>query len=279
MARAKQSVDDSVSLFPFLSILACVIGILVLMITAITLGQIGQDTVKADDNEEAIQAAAEAAARVEEYKRLRAQATADVARLKELEELVQNADQVRKNLEQVRAELAALEAKRSESTAKLKAEEVELADKLAEIERNTKQIEELKKQLPDLLKQLEKLKAELAKRTAPPEEAQVRVLPSGSGKDLKATFVECAQASLVFMDGDKEIRVPIAQAGSSKEFAALLNKVKAESGRTVIFLVRPDGVATYNTARGIARSRGVLNGKLAIAGQGKIDLSMFKEQT
>ena len=95
----------------------------------------------------------------------------------------------------------------------------------------------------------------------------------------RAAFVECAQASLVFREGDEEIRIPIAQAGSSKEFAALLSKVKAEPDGTVIFLVRPDGVATYNTARGIARSRHVLNGKLAIAGQGKIDLSMFKDQS
>jgi seryl-tRNA synthetase len=277
MARAKQSVDDSVSLFPFLSILACVIGILVLMITAITLGQIGKDSAADADDPEAVQAQAEAEARVEEYKRLRAQATADLQRLKELEELVQNAEQVQKNLAEVQAELKALEEKQAASTSKLKAEEAEAAQKLAEAERLQKQIADIEKQLPSLLKELEKLKAELAKRTGPPEEAQVKVLPSGSGQNMKAAFVECAQASLVFHDGDKEIRVPIAQAGGSKEFAALLNKVKAEKGATVVFLVRPDGVATYNTARGIARSRGVLNGKLAIAGQGKIDLSMLKD--
>ena len=279
MGRAKQSVDDSVSLFPFLSILACIIGILVLMITAITLGQIGQDNAAAADDTEAIKAQEEAKARVDEYKRLRAQAAEDLKRAEELEVLVQNASQVEKNLADLKAELKALEDKRAALTSKLKSDEVEAAEKLAEAERLKKQIEELQKQLPALLKELEKLKAELAKRTGPPEEAQVRILPSGSGQDLKATFVECSQASLVFYEGEKEIRVPIAQAGSSKEYAALLNKVKAEPKATVIFLVRPDGVATYNTARGIARSRGVLNGKLAIAGQGKIDLSMFKDQT
>ena len=42
MAKARAKNDD-VSLFPFMSILVCVIGILMLMITAIVLGQIGKD--------------------------------------------------------------------------------------------------------------------------------------------------------------------------------------------------------------------------------------------
>jgi predicted RNase H-like nuclease (RuvC/YqgF family) len=276
MARAKQSVDDSVSLFPFLSILACVIGILVLMITAITLGQIGQDTVQAADAAEAAKAEAEAQARIEEYKKLRAALAADLENAKQLESLVQNAAAVRKNLEEVRAELKTLEAKRAATTSKLEKEELERADKLAEANRLKNQIAALEKQLAPLAEQIKKLRAELAKRTAPPEAAQVKILPSGSGTDLDATFVECAQASIVLYEEGKETRVPIAQTGSSKEFAALLAGVKAKKNGTVIFLVRPDGVGTYNTARNIARGRGVLNGKLAIAGQGKLDLSLFK---
>jgi hypothetical protein len=46
---AKQNIDDAVSLFPFLSILACVIGILILMITAVALGQIGKDKAPVED--------------------------------------------------------------------------------------------------------------------------------------------------------------------------------------------------------------------------------------
>ena len=69
----KQSVEDSVSLFPFLSILACIIGILVLMIASITLSQIGRDEPAPSDNTAAAKKAAEEAKqRVEQYKAARA---------------------------------------------------------------------------------------------------------------------------------------------------------------------------------------------------------------
>ena len=43
MARRRRKKGVSVSLFPFLSILACVIGTLTLMITALALGQMDTD--------------------------------------------------------------------------------------------------------------------------------------------------------------------------------------------------------------------------------------------
>ena len=46
MVRRPQVEDDDVSLFPFLSIIAAVIGVLTLMIAAVTLGQMNQDDVK-----------------------------------------------------------------------------------------------------------------------------------------------------------------------------------------------------------------------------------------
>ena len=82
----KQSVEESVSLFPFLSILACIIGILVLMIAAITLGQIGRDEPAASDERQAAakKAAEEAKQRVEQYKAARAAIQLDRKQLKEL---------------------------------------------------------------------------------------------------------------------------------------------------------------------------------------------------
>ena len=45
MPRRRRRAQRSVSLFPFLSILACVIGTLTLMITALALGQMDNETV------------------------------------------------------------------------------------------------------------------------------------------------------------------------------------------------------------------------------------------
>ena len=44
MAKKRKKNDLQVSLFPFLSILACVLGILTLMITAVVLSQANNET-------------------------------------------------------------------------------------------------------------------------------------------------------------------------------------------------------------------------------------------
>ena len=46
MARRPLPEDDDVSLFPFLSVICAIIGVLTLMIAAVTLGQMNQDDVK-----------------------------------------------------------------------------------------------------------------------------------------------------------------------------------------------------------------------------------------
>ena len=43
MGRRKKRGDPSVTLFPFLSVLACVIGVLTLMITALAIGQMQEN--------------------------------------------------------------------------------------------------------------------------------------------------------------------------------------------------------------------------------------------
>ena len=275
----KQSVEDSVSLFPFLSILACIIGILVLMIASITLSQIGRDEPAAADNSAAAKQAAEAARqRVEQYKAARATLQVDRKQLKDLREAAERAQVVRSLLEELRVEHQALRAQQQPSEDERRRAEEELAKLQAELDRLAAEIARLEQQLKPLQDQKAKLTAELDQRKAPPEEAQVRILPSGSGVDLNATFVECAAASVVLYGGPEPIRIPTGQLGGSGEYRQLLDRVKQTEKGTVIFLVRPDGVASYNAARGLARSSYVTNGKLAIAGQGELDLSVFQKR-
>lgn len=279
----RTNIDDAVSLFPFLSILAAVIGILVLMITAITLGQIGQDAAPPTaDAVAAAQAAEDAKVRAEEYKRLRAQSKADLeasrdlqARLSQVADVQQNAATMAANVASVKQEIADLQAALDNSQETARQRAAELADKtarLGKLERETKQLDE---RLKPLLEQLAALQQELARRKTPPEEAQVQIKPSGSGANLAPTFVECAAGSIVLHDRAPPLRIPNAQMAGSVEFLELLDKVKANPQGTVVFLVRPDGVGTYNAARNVARGRATTNGKLAIGSQGKLDLSLF----
>ncbi len=275
----KQSVEDSVSLFPFLSILACVIGILVLMIASITLSQIGKDEPAPSDNPAAAKKAAEEAKqRVEQYKAARATIQVDRKQLKELQQAADRSKAVRSVLQEARAEFQALQAQHKPSADERRRAEEELLKHQAELERLAAEIARLEQQLKPLQDQQDKLKVELEKRKAPPEEAQVRILPSGSGVDLNATFVECAAASVVLYDGPEPVRIPTGQLAGSAEYRRLLDKVKQTEKGTVIFLVRPDGVGSYNAARNLARGSYVTNGKLAIAGQGKLDLSKFQQR-
>jgi len=275
----KPSVEDSVSLFPFLSILACIIGILVLMIASITLSQIGRDEPAASDNSAAAKKAAEEARqRVEQYKVARSTLQTDRKQLKELRQAAERAQVVRSLLEELRVEYEALRAQHQPSEDERRRAEQELAKLQAELARLAAEIARLEQQLKPLQGQKEKLQAELAKRRAPAEEAQVRILPSGSGVDLNATFVECSAASVVLHGGPEPIRIPTGQLGGSAEYRQLLERVKQADKGTVIFLVRPDGVASYNAARNLARNSYVTNGKLAIAGQGELDLSMFQRR-
>ena len=56
MARRAAGEQDDVSLFPFLSVLACVIGTLTLMIAALALGQMDNPTVASAERYEAVRA-------------------------------------------------------------------------------------------------------------------------------------------------------------------------------------------------------------------------------
>ena len=278
----QQSVDDTVSLFPFLSILACLIGILVLMISAITLGQIGKDSTSPDTAAAAEEAAA-AKARAEHYKALRNQTKTDAEAIKDLaakvrllEQKQQDAATVAANIAQAKEELAKLTAdaaKRQEEQAAAAVEQQVRTAQIAKYEQENKALEE---KLKPLLELLAKLKAELALKQGPPQEAQVQIRPSGSRSDLKATFVECAAGSIVLHDRAEPLRIPTAQAGGHPEYLKLLDTVKATPQGTVVYLIRPDGVDSYNHVRHVARVRYVSNGKLAIGGQGKLDLTLFK---
>lgn len=267
MKGRRDSGGEGVSLFPFLSILACVIGILMLMITAISLGQIGRDSEDSSDP----QAAVRAAERVDRFKELQQQIQQHQALRNQLQsqlaDLQNQADSVRKE----RNELARLREPPSAEMARQLAGQQASADALAS------QIRQLEKDIAELDPRLKELRDELARRQEPPREADVIIQPSGSGRNLRPYFVECAANSIVLHTSDPPQRIPRSQLASNETFLQLLAALPEQSDAIVIFLIRPDGVATYNTARNVARSHYVRNGKLPVATQGRIDLSRYRE--
>ena len=265
MARRKRDGAPTVSLFPFLSILACVIGTLTLMISALAIGQM--DVPEFD-----------AANEMYEIERKQRRVQNEVAKLE------QEVAQRRAKASEASKQLADLERQ----VAELQAEHDRLANKRVEakpppaIEPIVKDNEQLKARLRELetertnLKDDEKkLRAEIATRKKPPEEAVVQVKPGGTGMGLKPVFVECTKNSIVIHDKKEPIRVRRADVGKDANYVSLVKEVAQQPNTRIVFLIRDDGMGTYYDARRVATNNYARNGKLPVIGHGKLDLSQF----
>lgn len=272
MSRRRRNKEQPVSLFPFLSILACVIGVLTLLITALVLGQINPDGMADAEHEVRIQQDLD-----QQFTDSQDKIKRDQDEIDRLKRLLTEADSVRRQLEAAHAELARLEAEYNRQIL-AQTPNKNSAEMLSQANELRRRIAELEPELTRLLDRAKELQAEIDQRKQKPEEATVRVRPSGSGTDLIPSFVECAASGVVIYEDGQQIHVRRGDLAKSDPFLKLLDFVHDHADdRTIIFLLREDGLGTYYVARGIARSRGARNGKLPVVGQGRIDLSMFDD--
>jgi len=265
MKRRKQAIE--VSLFPFLSILACVIGVLVLLICLVVLSSIDQSAVEA--TKEQMLKGQENTAKFE----LAKQESADLERMIEA---------ARTDLQRVNdpINLAPLAAERDALKTELDA--LKIASVPAELQNLDlapidAELVALRGRAQQGRQSLQNITDEVVKRKAGPAPARVRVQPSGSGGrgDIAPTFVECTATSLVIHDKPNNITVPRGQVGNHSVWIATLKRVAAEAKGTVIFLVREDGISTYRAASGVAAKHYCRNGKLPVSGAGELDFSAF----
>lgn len=258
MARRKKS-EEGISLFPFLSILCCVIGVLTLIIVSMALGSMDETVIE----------------RARAYQTITTDIKTQQEEIARLEELVKNVDAIREQMALADAELKRIQ-KQQQDLEKRDDVNVQL---LAQLNRSRKRVTEMESERKELNQTLAKLQNELKRRKEPPGEAEVVIQPSGSGTNLVPRFVECRPEGVVIYEGDKAIRVRRGDLRSNQDFLKLLDDVaaKAKTDR-IVFLLREDGIPTYNTARVIANERLAPNGKLAVQGQGKIDLSLFTKK-
>ena len=270
MARRKRGSKLTISLFPFLSILACVIGTLTLLITALALGQMDNDTVASAEEFQRVQDAIKKELRLIERVQARiekAEGDADDA-LKELAD-------ARVKLEELRLKKEALLALNDEKDDEEDKPPIEIP--IVDEEKHKKRMAEIQAEIVQQEALIERLAAELKERGGPVREAEVIIQPTGSGVDLEPTFVECSAAGIVILEADPPKRVRRADLAGDEDFRSLLDDVASRPKATVIFLVRDDGLPTYFAASGVARSRYARNGKLPVIGQGHIDLGTFNK--
>lgn len=258
MVRSREPEEEDVSLFPFLSILSCVIGVLTLLITAMAISQMDTpEIVETEKLDELVRQDESLDQEIQQLEQSVAQSNKSVA------ELIQSRNELAVLMEQ----LEARDKKRQEL-------EKRIDPNLVEVDIDAK-IRELQTEKEKLTTQLSGLQQELGDRQDR-KEGIVQVRPGGSGVDFNPTFVECRKEGIVLYGADGSVHNVVAsQIGSDVKFLSTLDRISEAPSEVITFLLREDGVDTYYRARNVARARYARNGKLPVLGKGKLDLTLF----
>jgi seryl-tRNA synthetase len=271
MGQARSRSDPEISLFPFLSILVCIIGALMLLILVMTIVQ----GVLGDRRD------VEEVARASEADKLLKEAEERARNIQQWEGEKEKGDALHAELGTKREKFVVL-TKKIEGTEeeKRKVEFAQVAQQ-KELENMLLQIEMLKSEQAPLLADVEKLRAQLASRKATLE-AKPRLVVRGSGSGAIAAnaplfFVECNASGIVIHNPAAPLHLSTGSIGLDPAYDDFLRHVASTPKAVVIFLLREDGLASYNRAAGWAESRfNVRHGKLPLPGQGEVDLSLFQ---
>lgn len=258
MARPRRRTRPTLSLFPFLSVLACIIGTLTLLITATAIGEMAGETID-----------------VERYEALEREIEQGRRRLAELRALHEEVGELEASVEGARETRAALEAElagREDAVAAA----APLRERLARArERNAA----LEAELERVQEQQEGLEARLQERREALAKAPILIEPSGSGTGLEPHFAECRTDRVVLYEGP-ELRpnpVPASRLDTSPDVRRFLRRVRIGRDATAILLVRPGGIGACRDLQKQASLLGVRHGQIPVPADGELDFSRMRE--
>jgi hypothetical protein len=134
-------------------------------------------------------------------------------------------------------------------------------------------------------KAMAELAAEIKKRQIPESKKvpAVVVQPSGSGmsEQTKVYFVECTSGSLKVLGAwgeDYRLGSTASIVVADVAYNHFLREVAKDKNSLVLFLIRDDGQAAFNTGAGRAQSDYEIRvGKLPIPGRGELNLALFEK--
>jgi len=273
MAQRRESSGDEVSLFPFLSILACLIGALVLIIVVLVVAQAGKAEGRTPDEIRMAQDFQRMKKELEERKKL------DVIlkeKLAELEKLQKQIDETQQRYIKLRKLL--------DSSKEIQEQNKEISQKLQkELDDLLTEIDGLKIQQTNTKKEIAALMEEMKKRQVSPDKKipPVVVQPSGSGMtdETKVYFVECSSGSLKVLGAwgeDYRLGATASIVVADVNYNHFLTEVAKNKNALILFLIRDDGQGAYNTGAGRAENDyNIRTGKLPIPGRGVLDLALF----
>ena len=261
MARERASAGPEISLFPFLSILACLIGALTILIVALSVSEILQG--RKD----------EAVARAEDYVALQTEIADREAEIEGKEEELRRTNatvvelaKIQPRIDEVQAELEDL----SKDATRLPP----LVRQMEEARKERDRIEDERKKVEAGLVEGRERLGELAKQAG--KGLPLRILSTSEYfRRVTPVFVEARKEGVVIHSPSQRVQVPRAAIGSNPKFKQAVDYVAAKENRIVVFLVRDDARTSFNQARDFARGKGAVTSKVPLLGGGDLDLKEF----
>lgn len=266
MPQKKNAEDPGISLFPFMSILACLSGALIVIIAALSAMQAEKvkGTVTKDNP------------LAKEYMEMQSQNT-------ELLEMVETVEQTKR----YRRQLAVLEEQKVELLNILqgsKEPKVVNAALQRAVENLIKEIEEIKLDQDVEKKLIDERKKEIAARKLDPSDLRpINVKPAGSGVvGAKRLYVLEASGGTLIMhkrNGEK-VRISQGAIGLDPGYNEYLRgaALPRSDYSMLLFLVRSDGWNSYQRGAGWAETKfGLKTVKIPIPDKGIVDLEMFQK--
>jgi hypothetical protein len=242
------------SLFPFMSVLACTIGSLVVLLAVMSLTAVSTT------------GAAEEAFEDSRVRRAtdRVLLERDRAVMDEAEALWNEVDQA---LEARGLEAGLTVADLSRTLAREKARGDAAQD-----------VAKLAAELEALDKDREFVEASITVLEDRRETLPILIDPTGLSRKWKPFFIECdaGGATAYRASDDFSYFVPLEELSTSGDFGRYLRRVKAVPGALLVLLVRPDGIRTLSKAESIVRGAGIRVARLPLPGSGKLDWSLLR---
>jgi hypothetical protein len=249
--------ENRVSLFPFMSVLACTIGALTLLLASLSLSAVtpreGPSATPAPHR--GAEPSSDESSRPTDAERAAADA---------LESLWRRVDAALANRGQ--AEGSTLD---------------ELESRLA----SAKQTQQLEADLVELTAAeralaagRDRVEASIAVLESRRETLPILIDPTGLSRHLEPWFVECdARGVTAYRASDGYAHfVPRDELGPSDDYGRYLRRLRAIPGALLVLLVRPDGLATTEIAAGQAHAAGVRVARLPLPGRGELDWTLLR---
>lgn len=278
MAGRRHGKNEELLLIPFLDILCSLIGVLVLIVVVLCVAQSQRAKGRTQEELDRSQQYIDAIKKAKELEKLKNVLQVDVAKI----------DELRKQAAEKEERLAKLR-KLLSTSADIQKMNMELnQNMIKELDNLLLEIEGLTKHEVELKAEIAKLTAEIKSRQVPLQKVvpPVVVQPGGSGlaQGTKIFFVEASGGKLtIFWDAKQKTVVSSAPDVIATDVAYnyLLTEVKKVPQSKIIFLLRDDGLGSFNNGAGWAQAtygyRTDQIGRLLLPGRGEVDLQMFKD--